>query len=178
MPAPTLHTPRLTLRPHVLADMEPFWEFYQSDRAAYISGPRDRGHFWYGFTSEVGTWDLCGYGGWAVDLKGGGFVGQVAIIQPPAYPELEIGWILFDGHEGKGYAAEAVTAALHWAWENLSIDTLVSYIDPANTRSRALAERLGAVQDPAAALPQGDTAEDTLVYRHSPDADGSPEAYA
>ncbi|BBU58844.1 hypothetical protein KU6B_51090 [Mameliella alba] len=66
---------------------------------------------------------------------------------------------------------------MHWAWAQ-GWSTLVSYIHPDNTRSRALAERLGAVHDPNAQLPEGETAQETLVYRHSPDADGSPEAYA
>ena len=177
MPAPVLHTPRLTLRPHVLSDMAPLWEFFQSDRAAYVDGPANETHLWYGFASEVGSWDLVGHGGWAVDTKGGETIGQVAITRPPHFPETEIGWILFDGAEGKGYAAEAATAALHWAW-NMGFDTLVSYIHPENARSLALAARLGAVHDAGAPLPRGETATETRVYRHSPDTDGAPEAYA
>ncbi|WP_167648213.1 GNAT family N-acetyltransferase [Mameliella alba] len=177
MPAPTLHTPRLTLRPHVESDMTPFWDFHQSDRAAYVWRPKSLTHQWLGFASEVGSWDLLGHGGWGVDLKDGRVIGQVAITRPPIFPEREIGWIFFEGFEGKGYATEAATAALHWAWAQ-GWSTLVSYIHPDNTRSRALAERLGAVHDPDAQLPEGETAQETLVYRHSPDADGSSEAYA
>ncbi|KUF09451.1 GNAT family N-acetyltransferase [Pseudoponticoccus marisrubri] len=178
MPAPILHTPRLTLRPHLRSDMDTFWTFFQGDRAGYVSAPATRSQLWYGFASEVGSWDLMGHGGWGVDLKDGTFIGQVAIGQPPHFPELEIGWIVFDGHEGQGYAQEAATAALHWAWGALPIDTLVSYIHPGNTRSIALAERLGAQHDPDAPRPDGETPAETLVYRHRPDADGSPEAYA
>lgn len=67
--------------------------------------------------------------------------------------------------------------AMLWAWDQ-GIKTLVSYIDPANARSIALAERLGARHDPDAPLPEGETPEETIVYRHTPDSDGSPEAYA
>lgn len=178
MPAPILHTPRLTLRPHVLSDMDPFWDFHQSDRAAYVGRPKTLTHQWYGIASEVGSWDLMGHGGWAVDLHDGRFIGQVAITQPPHFPEREIGWIFFDGHEGNGYATEAATAALLWAWSDLGADTLVSYIHPDNARSIALATRLGAQHDPDAPLPKGETAQETRVYRHSPDSDGNPEAYA
>jgi len=177
MPAPVLETPRLRLRPYVLSDMDPFWDFYQSARAAYVDRPENRSHFWYGFASEIGSWDLLGQGGWAVDTRDGQVIGQVAITQPPHFPEREIGWIFLAGAEGKGYAFEAASAALAWAWDQ-GFDTLVSYIDPANARSIALAERLGAVRDPAARLPDGDTAAQTVVYRHAPDTDGSPEAYA
>ena len=68
-------------------------------------------------------------------------------------------------------------AALQWAWEN-GFETLVSYITPGNDRSVALAERLGATPDATAPRPDGESASETLVYRHRADADGSPEAYA
>lgn len=177
MPAPTLHTPRLTLRAHVLSDMDPFWAFHQSDRAAYVGRPKSLTHQWYGLASEVGSWDLMGHGGWGITLKDDTLIGQVAITQPPHFPEREIGWILFDGQDGQGYATEAATAALHWAWAQ-GFDTLVSYIHPENAASRALAVRLGATHDPEAALPTGETDEETMVFRHVPDADGAPEAYA
>jgi len=175
--APVITTPRLRLRPHRMDDMEAFWAFYQTPRAGYIGAPKDRTHLFYGLSSEVVAWDWMGHGAWAVDTAEGDFIGQVAITHPPHFPEREIGWTLFETAEGKGFASEAATAALGWAWEQ-GFDTLVSYITPENTRSRALAERLGAVLDLDAALPEGETAEETVVYRHSPDADGSPEAYA
>lgn len=168
--APVIDTDRLRLRPHTMADFDPFWAFYQGDRAAHVSVPQDATQMWYGLASEVAGWQLCGFGGWAVDLRDGPFIGQVALIKPPIFPEIEIGWILFDGHEGQGYAYEAARAALDWTWANLPLDTLVSYIDPANARSRALAERLGASVDPdAPAFDDGD-----LIYRHRRPAEGSP----
>lgn len=177
MPAPVLHTSRLTLRPHVMADMAPLREFFRSDRAQYVGGPQNETHFWYGFASETGSWDLMGHGGWGVETKGGEFLGQVAITRPPHFAETEIGWTFLAKGEGKGYAFEAALAALHWAWAQ-GFATLVSYIHPENARSLALAKRLGAVHDPQAALPKGETADETVVYRHMPDTDGNPEAYA
>ena len=177
MRAPVIETSRLRLRPHRMEDMEAFWAFFQSPRAAYVGTPKSRTHLFYGLSSEVVSWDWMGHGGWAIDTRDGIFIGQVAITQPPHFPEREIGWTLFDGHEGKGYAFEAASAALAWGWDQ-GFDTLVSYITPENARSRALATRLGAVEDDDAPLPEGETPEDTVVYRHSPDSDGSPEAYA
>ena len=51
-----------------------------------------------------------------------------------------------------------------WAAEALGLDRLVSYIDPHNARSIAVAERLGAVLDPDAAKQD----PEDLVYRHRP----------
>ena len=162
MTAPTLRSDVVTLRPHRIEDMEAFWTFFQSDRAAYVDGPSSRTQLWYGFASEVGSWTLVGQGGWAVETPDGRLAGQVAVTQPPHFPERELGWILFDGFEGRGLAFAGASLARDWAFANDPDAPLVSYIDPENTRSIALAERLGAVQDAQAARydPQD------VVYRH------------
>ncbi|WP_121630654.1 GNAT family N-acetyltransferase [Tropicibacter alexandrii] len=177
MPAPTLHTPRLTLRAHVMADLEQLCDLFETDRARHMGGPIPRKEAWRWLASEVAMWDLIGHGAWGIETRDGDFIGQIGILQPPHFPERELGWTLLDHAEGKGYATEAATGALHWAWEQ-GFDTLVSYIDPDNARSIALATRLGARRDHDAALPMGETPEETAVYRHLPDLDGSPEAYA
>lgn len=174
MIAPVIETARLRLRPHVMEDMDVFWAFYQSPRAEFMDCPKTKTHLFYGLSSEVGSWALMGHGGWAIETKEGRLAGQVAITQPPHFPERELGWLLFDGFEGQGIAQEAALAALFWAWDTLGADTLVSYVHKRNARSVALAQRLGAVQDDTAAV--FDAAD--IVYRHSPDADGSVEAYA
>jgi RimJ/RimL family protein N-acetyltransferase len=71
--------------------------------------------------------------------------------------------MLYDGYEGNGYATEAAAAFRDWAFGALGLQTLVSYLDPANLRSAAVAERLGAVLDPDAARQD----PEDLVYRHS-----------
>ena len=73
-----------------------------------------------------------------------------------------MGWQLYEGFEGHGYATEAACALRDWAFGTLGLPTLVSYIGPGNSRSVAVAERLGASLDPAA--PTQD--EGDLVYRH------------
>lgn len=175
--APVINTQRLRLRPHRMDDMDAFWAFYQTPRAEFVGAPKHRTHMFYGLSSEVVSWDWMGHGAWAIDTADGAFVGQVAITQPPHFPEREIGWTMFEEAEGKGYAFEAASAALAWAWDQ-GFEALVSYIHPKNARSIALAERLGAEHDPNAQRPDGEMLEETIVYRHLPDTDGGPEAYA
>lgn len=160
--APTLTTARLTLRHHRQEDFEPMAAHFATEWAQYMGGPVDRKGMWFWLASEVGAWSLLGHGSWAIDLTATGeTIGQVGINKPAHFPEVEIGWLLYPGHEGHGYAYEAATAARTWAFEN-GHDTLVSYIDPPNARSIALAERLGATLDTDAPAPDaGD-----LVYRH------------
>lgn len=141
--------------------MEAFWAFYQSDRAQMMDVPKSKTHLWYGFASEVGSWDLVGMGGWAIEVAND-LAGQVAVTQPPHFAEPEIGWMVFEGFEGKGYAFEAAELALAYARTEMKPSSLVSYINPQNHRSVALAKRLGDVLDDTAARHD---AED-VVYRY------------
>jgi len=170
MPAPVLSTPRLRLRGHEMADLEPLYQLLESDRARFMGGPFSRRDSWFWIASEVGSWDLKGHGSWGIETLEGTFLGQVGVNQPEHYPELEIGWVFLEAAEGKGYAQEAATAVLEWVRRDLHPKSLVSYIDIENNRSIALAQRLGATLDPAAPMPEGDTPEDTVVYRHHMEA--------
>lgn len=174
--APTITTQRLVLRPHRREDFPPMATHFATDWARFMGGPIDADEMWRSLASEVVSWDWQGFGSWAVDLADGTFIGQVGITQPPRFPEPELGWCLFPGFEGQGYALEAATAARDWGFEVRGLDTLVSYIDAGNTRSIALAERLGGAIDTNAARPDDPT---DVVFRHIPsDCNGSVEAYA
>lgn len=160
--APVLRTERLVLRPHVMADFDAYADLFASPRAEHM-GVLDRRGAWFGFASDVAQWALLGCGAWAVErTQDGAFVGQVAINRPVHFPEPELGWLLFAPFEGQGYALEAAQAARDFAFGTLGLRTLVSYVGPDNTRSIALAGRLGAVLDRQAARPD----PDDLVFRH------------
>ena len=166
MIAPRLETDRLVLRHHVMADFEPLYALFASQRARFMDGPFSAKQMWYWIASEVGSWSLMGFGSWGIERRvDGAFVGQMGINKPHHFPEAEIGWVVLEQHEGHGFASEAAHAALNWAWSK-DHDTLVSYIDRDNARSIALAKRLGAVEDPDAPLPEGDDPSATVVYRH------------
>ena len=160
---PTLSTDRLTLRPRTRADFDAFAAFYQTDRSRHVGGPLPAARVWYGFMAEVGYWATDGFGGWAVERRAdGALIGEVCIQHPPFFPEVELGWTLLDGFEGHGYATEAAEAARDWAFGTRGLSTLVSYIDPENARSIAVAERLGATRDSQARAMD----PEDFVYRH------------
>lgn len=163
--APTITTDRLILRAHRREDFEPIAALFASPRSRYMDGPKPATEVWRYFTNDVGQWPILGYGAWAITLHDGTYVGQVGINRPFEFPEDELGWQLFDGFEGRGYAYEAAVAARDFAFRDVGLKTLVSYIDPDNAPSIRLAERLGAVRDPAAVTPNNDPC---LVFRHSP----------
>ncbi|MEM8789324.1 MAG: GNAT family N-acetyltransferase [Pseudomonadota bacterium] len=161
-----LETERLVLRPPVAEDLAPWVAFLSSDRGRWHGGGSEggAGRAWRIVAILMGHWQLTGFGVFVcVERATGRALGAVGPFFPVDWPERELGWSIWaPADEGHGYAAEAGRAVIAHAARDLAWDTLVSYVDPANTRSCALAERLGARRDPKAARPEpGD-----LVYRH------------
>ncbi|MEX0347092.1 MAG: GNAT family N-acetyltransferase [Rhizobiaceae bacterium] len=164
--APELKTERLLLRQCRLEDFEPFADMYASPYARYIGGPCSRDRAWRIFAADTGQWALLGFGPWMIELRDTGeTMGLVALNKPLHFPEREIGWMVWQQHQGQGYAFEAAMKAREFAFCTLRWSTAVSYIHPENQRSIALAERLGAVLDPGAKTPNDDP---DLVFRHVP----------
>ena len=114
--APPIRTERLLLRAYRRDDFRHLVAIYQTERSRYIGGPLGEMQVWQGFMNTIGHWPIMGFGAWAIELSAtGACIGEVAITQPPNYPETELGWVLFGDHEGQGYALEAATAALAFA---------------------------------------------------------------
>ncbi len=160
--SPTIRTERLILRTPVAGDFPDYAAFLASERAQHMGGPYDRRGAWGLFCHDVAQWPLFGHGALMIELPDGACAGQVGINHGPLFPEKELGWLIYAGHEGQGYASEAAAALRDWAFGQLGLQTLVSYVDPRNQRSIAVAERLGARLDANADR----TDPGDLVYRH------------
>ncbi|KAJ54715.1 acetyltransferase [Actibacterium mucosum KCTC 23349] len=143
---PTLTTERLTLRGPDARDIPFLRDFYASDRSKFVGGPKTAEDAWRQLATEIGHWTLCGYGRWIVEADGVQ-VGLIGLWNPEGWPEPEIGWDLFDGAEGKGYATEAARAARDYAYGTLGWSTAISLVAPGNDGSARVAERLGAVKE-------------------------------
>lgn len=165
-----LETERLIMRKPAARDMDAILAFYQSERSVMAGGHISEGRAWRQAAAIIGHWDIRGFGLFAVTEKPSDeIVGLVGQWYPGDWPETEIGWLVFDGSEGRSIAYEAALAARAHAYTTIGWTTAVSYIDENNTRSVALAERLGCTFDPAAPQPKPD--QPCLIYRHP-----SPEA--
>jgi len=168
---PVLATERLTLRAPRAEDWPPSAAFLASGRARFVGGPAEAGPAWRIFGHVIGHWVLRGFGMFVFcDRASGRALGMTGPWFPETWPEPEIGWTLWRAEdEGRGLVAEAARAAIDHAFRDLGWTTAVSYIDPDNARSIALAERLGAARDAAAPAPgPGD-----LVFRHPAPAFGA-----
>ncbi len=163
--APTIKTERMTLRMPTIEDAEPYIAVLMSERASHIGGPMSREDAWYDYCAEVASWALRGYGGFTMEDENGTFLGLLIVHHDDGDPEREIGWILTEEAEGKGYAYEAALAVRTWAFDTFGWPDLVSYIAPENAASVALAQRLGAVRDDAA--PRVPSYPNCLIFRHT-----------
>lgn len=161
---PVIQTERLIPRRPAERDGDAYARFFVAGRGKYMGEPEvDYRGGWKNFYSEIGHWDVRGYGMFAVTRKGDdSAIGLVGPWYPHTWPASEIGWMLFEGFEGQGYATEAARASRDWAYSALGWDGAVSFIDPENTPSIRVAERVGARLDPDA---EGLVPSD-LVYRH------------
>ncbi|MEL6679419.1 MAG: GNAT family N-acetyltransferase [Pseudomonadota bacterium] len=161
-----LETERLVLRPPKADDFDRLKPFLMTDRARFVGGgaDKDETHAWRVLAILCGHWALRGYGTFVAEERATSTpVASVGPWFPAGWPEREIGWAVWsEAAEGMGFAREAARRVVTHVFDDLGWQTAVSYIDPANTRSIALAERLGAVHDTAA---NGPEATD-LVYRH------------
>lgn len=163
----SLETDRLRLRQPDNRDTDAVVAFYGTDRSRHVGGPKPADQAWRAMAMFCGQWTLRGYGLFTVEIKKTGrAIGLIGPYYPHGWPETELGWHLWDAaDEGQGFAYEAAMETRNYARVVLGWDQIVSYIDAPNTASIALAERMGAVHDPAARAP--DVGKDTvLVYRH------------
>lgn len=129
-----------------------------------MGGPHAELAAWRMFCQDIALWTIHGHGALMIDLRSSGAcIGQVGINHGPLYPEKELGWFLYEGSEGHGFATEAAVAMRNWAFETLGLDTLVSYVDRDNLASASVARRLGGVEDPEAERP--DPVD--LVFRYT-----------
>ncbi|AGC48066.1 acetyltransferase [Myxococcus stipitatus DSM 14675] len=154
-PGPTLHTARLTLRPMALEDFEGFVSLMSDEESArFIGGVQPRSVVWRGFTGMAGAWAVQGFSMFSVlERSTGRWVGRVGPWRPEGWPGPEVGWSLLRETWGRGYAVEAATAAIDWAFDHLGWTEVIHSITPANVASQQVARRLGSTLRGPGALP-------------------------
>jgi RimJ/RimL family protein N-acetyltransferase len=150
-----LETDRLTMRPHVLEDYDDSFAMWSNPEVIrFIGGqPFTREEVWARLLRYVGHWTLLGFGYWVVREKASGrFVGEVGFanfrrqIEPPLDGMPEVGWALVPAFHGRGYATEAVSAALRWAGTQWPGADTACIIAPENTPSLRVAQKCGYVE--------------------------------
>jgi RimJ/RimL family protein N-acetyltransferase len=146
-------TERLNLRLHGAGDFDASAAMWADPEVVrHIGGvPSTRQLSWNRLLCYIGHWTLLGYGYWVVEERATGqFIGEVGFadfhrdIEPSLDGIPELGWALVPSAHGKGYATEAVRAALTWAKEHLhGASRVASIIAPENLASIRVAHKCG-----------------------------------
>lgn len=152
MSTPVITTSRLILRAHQQTDFNAMLSMWSNDQVVrFIGGkPSTRQQTWTRLLGYAGHWKFMGFGFWAVEERSSGnFIGELgfADFKRDLIPSIEgipeLGWALIPDVHGRGYATEALTAALDWGKENLQSATAVCIISPENMPSLRVAEKIG-----------------------------------
>lgn len=152
MSPPTLETPRLRLRPHRPDDLDACAALWADPGVTrFITGrAMTREETWARLLRYAGHWAWLGFGYWAVEEKArGAFIGELgfADFKREGLPRLagrpELGWALSPAVHGRGYATEALGAALAWGDANLPAAETACIISPDNLASLRVAAKLG-----------------------------------
>jgi RimJ/RimL family protein N-acetyltransferase len=104
----------------------------------------DRALAWRNMATVIGHWSIRGYGFFSVEHREtGAWLGRVGPWYPEGWPAPEIGWTIAREHWGHGYATEAARTSLDYAFDTLGWTRVVHVILQGNTRSAAVARKLG-----------------------------------
>ncbi|MDH0301842.1 MULTISPECIES: GNAT family N-acetyltransferase [unclassified Pseudomonas] len=172
-----IETPRLRLRPWQERDVAPF--------AIANADPEVRRFYYPAILTTAETAAMIaecerhrrahGFGFVAVERKADGqLVGGVGLSlagdEIPGGPHVEIGWILAREHWRQGYAFEAASACLQYAWSTLALTEVIGYTSRVNEPSRSLMEKLGMHSDPVEdfsdlTVPPGNPLRPHVLYR-------------
>jgi RimJ/RimL family protein N-acetyltransferase len=150
--APPIDTERLTLRGHVrddFSDCAAMWADPEVTR--HIGGrPFSAEEVWAKVLRYVGHWSVMGFGYWVIRERASGrFVGELGFadfkrdIEPPLAGAPELGWALAPWAHGRGFATEAVRAAIAWGDTRFGPVRTVCLIAPGNAPSIRVAEKCG-----------------------------------
>lgn len=144
----TIRTPRLTLRPFELRDIEPR-QVYCNDAewARYFPLPfpytrRDAEEFVIGrMLDDWGndpSW-------WAADLDGE-LIGHIGLWPDPQNRHAEVGYAIARPRWGLGFATEVVSAVVNAVFTTTDLERVYARADVRNGASRRVLEKVGMVQ--------------------------------
>jgi len=152
-PLPTLHTPRLTLRPMTVSDTDGVTKMIRDSQSEFTR--------WFGWASSstrpavkeyiqsaeeamaLGTaWH------YVILLWSGRLVGRVGLsVIDPANSSAELGYMLRTDAEGNGMMTEAASGLLSHAFGPGRLHRISAFADCENERSRRVLARLGFQQE-------------------------------
>jgi ribosomal-protein-alanine N-acetyltransferase len=144
---PEFETDRLRLRAFAPDDLDDLYAVF-GDREVmkYISGgkPRTKDATRKGLLRSIAGWRERGFGLWAVaEKKSNRVVGYCGLMYLEDTPDVELAYGLAKSAWGKGFATEAARVALQFGLAELKLRRIVAVVNPRNTASQRVLEKLG-----------------------------------
>lgn len=148
---PIIETERLILRPHRIDDLaQRMIMTADEETMRFVGGVQGRDDNVTRILRYAGHWSLFGRGPFAMEEKATGkLVGEIGIadmmrgLGEGFDGEPEALWVLARAAHGKGYATEAMRAAIAWHDAAFGVRRLVCIIAPGNAASLNVAAKLG-----------------------------------
>jgi ribosomal-protein-alanine N-acetyltransferase len=163
-----LQTSRLRLVPYRQADIDSLYSIMKDERVMQHigKGAMSRDEVVHLVDRIEKRWQDIYMGWWTIRLKSNDQVlGQICLQPLTELPEIEVGYALEPTSWGHGFAEEALTEVLRYAWEDKQLSSVVALVRPENLHSINLLVRSNFVFE--AALPLRNK---TLhLYRRAPD---------
>jgi RimJ/RimL family protein N-acetyltransferase len=143
-----LETERLILRQFHIFDEDAMGHVF-GDPEVMLYGPGVQSEAWIRdwLRDCLENYQKLGFGPWAVVQRISctvvGYAGLFLLPDIDGQPEIEVGYRLARSHWGQGFATETVSAIRNYAFSVLCLPRLVALIDPQNTASIRVAEKVG-----------------------------------
>jgi len=142
-----IQTTRLTLRPLVTADAEPYAALRFHPEVARWLPPAAAGVEPLDAVRATidrfeRAWTERRYAPWGI-FRDGSLIGHGGLNWVPEFGETEVLWALHPDAWGQGYATETARAALDYGFDTLGLERIFAITMPDNRPSQAVMTRLG-----------------------------------
>ena len=108
-----------------------------------------------GCLAHPGQWEW--YAVWMMELKDGTHIGELCFKGLSEDGTAELGYGVAEKYRNRGYAAEAVSALVNWAFRQPGVVGITAETEASNTASRRVLEKTGFA-------PTGETGEEGPLY--------------
>lgn len=142
-----METPRLIIREMSIMDLDDLYSIYDENVTKYVENLYEDRKEEEEFTSAYikNMYGYYGYGLWILQLKDGTIIGRAGLSNRMVDGEikLEAGYLVGSSFQRNGYAFEAMSYIIEYAFDELESEEINCFIKEGNTPSIKLAERLG-----------------------------------